>query len=565
MARRDAAAAVGRVLRRLGPLAAEPPTRGTPRTRYESADRAVSSCRRSHWLPGLQRPLCGPRADAGAYEGQRGASRACQVQRRAFGSAATATHIQRNPAYSELSSDDVSYFKSVLGETGVVLDADRVAVANVDWMGKYRGASQLLLLPKSTAEVSKILSYCNTRRLAVVPQGGNTGLVGGSVPVYDEVIVGLAGMDKIISFDNVNGILTCEAGCVLENLSTFVENEGFIMPLDLGAKGSCHIGGNISTNAGGLRFIRYGSLHGNVLGLEVVLADGTILDMLTTLRKDNTGYDLKHLFIGSEGSLGIVTKVSVLTPAKLPSTNVAFLSCNDYTSCQKLLLAARRSLGGILSAFEFMDHHCIDLAMRHLEGVQNPLPASPYKFYVLIETTGSDESYDKTKLEAFLLRSMEDGLVADGVIAQDISQASNFWRIREGISEASVKVGAVYKYDLSIPVEKLYDIVEEMRCRLGDSVEVLGYGHLGDGNLHLNILSSKYDDNTLAQIEPFVYEWTSKQRGSISAEHGLGLMKAEKIHYSKSPEAVQLMASIKKLLDPNSILNPYKVLPQSIL
>ncbi|ONM52015.1 D-2-hydroxyglutarate dehydrogenase mitochondrial [Zea mays] len=339
----------------------------------------------------------------------------------------------------------------------------------------------------------------------------------------------------------------------------------FIMPLDLGAKGSCHIGGNISTNAGGLRFIRYGSLHGNVLGLEVVLADGTILDMLTTLRKDNTGYDLKHLFIGSEGSLGVVTKISVLTPAKLSSTNVAFLSCNDYTSCQKLLLAARRSLGEILSAFEFMDHHCIDLAMQHLEGVQNPLPASPYKFYVLVETTGSDESSDKTKLEAFLLRSMEDGLVADGVIAQDISQASNFWRIREGISEASVKVGAVYKYDLSITVEKLYDIVEEMRCRLGDNAEVLGYGHLGDGNLHLNIVSSKYDDNILAQIEPFVYEWTSAQRGSISAEHGLGLMKAEKIHYSKSPEAVQLMASIKKLLDPKSILNPYKVLPQSVL
>lgn len=559
MPRREAA----RLLRRLGPIAVQSPKRGMPHNQYESTNHAVNSYRRFHWIPSVQHPLCGPTSSGGIYEGQRSANKACEVQKRTFGSAAT--QFQRNPAYSVLNSDDIAYFKSILGENGVVQDEDRVAVANVDWMGKYRGASQLVLLPKTTTEVSKILSYCNTKRLAVVPQGGNTGLVGGSVPVFDEVIVGLTGMNKIISFDNVNGILTCEAGCVLENLSTFVENEGFIMPLDLGAKGSCHIGGNISTNAGGLRFIRYGSLHGNVLGLEVVLADGTILDMLTTLRKDNTGYDLKHLFIGSEGSLGVVTKISVLTPAKLSSTNVAFLSCNDYTSCQKLLLAARRSLGEILSAFEFMDHHCIDLAMQHLEGVQNPLPASPYKFYVLVETTGSDESSDKTKLEAFLLRSMEDGLVADGVIAQDISQASNFWRIREGISEASVKVGAVYKYDLSITVEKLYDIVEEMRCRLGDNAEVLGYGHLGDGNLHLNIVSSKYDDNILAQIEPFVYEWTSAQRGSISAEHGLGLMKAEKIHYSKSPEAVQLMASIKKLLDPKSILNPYKVLPQSVL
>ncbi|KAL6880677.1 hypothetical protein ACP4OV_012242 [Aristida adscensionis] len=525
MSRRAAA----RLLRRLGPLAAEPPTRGMSHTQNGCTNQTVIAPRRFHWMQGSQRH------QYGTHDAQHSANKASEAQKRTFGSAATV--IQRNPAYSELNADDVSYFKSILGDNSVVQDEDRMAVANVDWMGKYKGSSQLLLLPKSTTEVSKILSYCNSRRLAVVPQGGNTGLVGGSVPVYDEVIVGLAGMDKIISFDNVNGILTCEAGCVLENLSTYVENEGFIMPLDLGAKGSCHIGGNISTNAGGLRFIRYGSLHGNVLGLEVVLANGTVLDMLTTLRKDNTGYDLKHLFIGSEGSLGIVTKVSVLTPAKLPSTNVAFLSCNDYISCQKLLLAARRNLGEILSAFEFMDHHCIDLAMRHLEGVHNPLPASQYKFYVLIETTGSDESYDKAKLEAFLLRSMEDGLVADGVIAQDISQASNFWRIREGISEASVKVGAVYKYDLSIPVEKLYDIVEQMRCRVGNNAEVLGYGHLGDGNLHLNILSRKYDDNILAQIEPFVYEWTSAQRGSISAEHGLGLMKAEKIHYSKSPEA----------------------------
>jgi D-2-hydroxyglutarate dehydrogenase len=216
----------------------------------------------------------------------------------------------------------------------VVQDEERLSVANTDWLRKYIGTSQLLLLPKNTDEVSKILSYCNSRQLAVVPQGGNTGLVGGSVPVYDEVVISLANMDKIISLDKVNGILTCEAGCVLENLNSFLENEGFIMPLDLGAKGSCQIGGNVSTNAGGLRFVRYGSLHGNVLGLEVVLANGTVLDMLATLRKDNTGYDLKHLFIGSEGSLGIVTKVSILTPAKLPSVNVAFLACNDYLSCQ---------------------------------------------------------------------------------------------------------------------------------------------------------------------------------------------------------------------------------------
>lgn len=485
------------------------------------------------------------------------------IQQRSFGSAAV--NVQRNPSFGTVNSDDISYFKDILGDKNVIHDDDRLLAANIDWMHKYKGSSQLLLLPRNTDEVSKILQYCNSRRLAVVPQGGNTGLVGGSVPVYDEVIINLASMDKIISLDKVNGILKCEAGCILENLSSFLANEGFIMPLDLGAKGSCQIGGNVSTNAGGLHFIRYGSLHGNILGLEVVLADGTVLDMLTTLRKDNTGYDLKHLFIGSEGTLGIVTKVSLLTPTKLLSTNVAFLACKDFLSCQKLLMEAKRGLGEVISAFEFMDSHAMDLVLAYLEGVRNPFPSQQYNFYVLIETTGSDESYDKAKLEAFLLRYMEDGLISDGVLAQDMNQASSFWHIREGISEASMKIGAVYKYDLSLPVEKIYDIVQEMRARIGHTAKVVGYGHLGDGNLHLNISAAEYDDNVLAQIEPFVYEWTSTHRGSISAEHGLGLMKADKIHYSKSSETVQLMASIKKLFDPNRILNPYKVLPHALL
>ncbi|CAA0839247.1 D-2-hydroxyglutarate dehydrogenase-mitochondrial [Striga hermonthica] len=300
-------------------------------------------------------------------------------------------------------------------------------------------------------------------------------------------------------------------------------------------------------------------------GLEVVLANGTVLDILGTLRKDNTGYDLKHLFIGSEGSLGIVTKVSILTPPKLPSINLAFLACEDYASCQKLLSEAKRKLGEILSAFEFLDINAMDLVLKHLDGLRDPLPSSRHNFYVLIETTGSMESHDKEKLESFLLQCMESGLLKDGVIAQDVNQASSFWRIREGISEALLKAGAVYKYDLSLPPEKMYDLVEEMRGQLGNEANVVAYGHLGDGNLHLNISAQQYDDNLLSKIEPFVYEWTSKQRGSISAEHGLGLVKADKIHYSKSAETVQVMASIKKLLDPNGILNPYKVLPVSIL
>ncbi|KAJ4963836.1 hypothetical protein NE237_023775 [Protea cynaroides] len=487
----------------------------------------------------------------------------CRIHCRSFASGAA--RVQRNPSFSTINSNDIAFFKEVLGEKNVIQDEDRLLTANADWMGKYKGSSKLLLQPRSTEEVSQILKYCNSRHLAVVPQGGNTGLVGGSVPVFDEVIVNVGSMNNIMSFDKVSGILVCEAGCILENLDSFLGNQGFLMPLDLGAKGSCQIGGNISTNAGGLHFVRYGSLHGNVLGLEAVLANGTVLDMLGTLRKDNTGYDLKQLFIGSEGSLGIVTKISILTPPKLSSVNLAFLACKDYFCCQKLLMEARRKLGEVLSAFEFLDNQSMDLALTHLEGVRNPLPTSMYDFYVLIETMGTDESYNKEKLEAFLLRSMEGGLILDGVVAQDINQASSFWRIREGVPEALARAGAVYKYDLSLPVEDMYGLVEEMRLRLDQSAKVVGYGHLGDGNLHLNVSVPDYDDAILAQIEPFVYEWTSKRRGSISAEHGIGLMKANKIHYSKSPETVQLMASIKKLLDPNGILNPYKVLPHYVV
>lgn len=482
------------------------------------------------------------------------------LQVRYYGSAS----VERNPSFSEINSKDISYFKSILGENNVIQDPDRLQPANTDWMHKYKGSSKLMLLPRSTEEVSHIMRYCNSRQLAIVPQGGNTGLVGGSVPVFDEVIVNMSSMNKVISFDKVSGILVCEAGCILENLESFLDNEGFVMPLDLGAKGSCQIGGNVSTNAGGLRLVRYGSLHGNVLGVEAVLANGTVMDMLGTLRKDNTGYDLKHLFIGSEGSLGIVTKVSIFTPPKLSATNVAFLACNDYLSCQKLLYEARRKLGEVLSAFEFLDSHAMDVVLNNLEGVRNPLPPVVHNFYVLIETIGSDESYDREKLETFLFRLMESGLILDGVVAQDINQVSAFWRIREGIPEALMKSGAVYKYDLSLPLENMYDLVDDMRTRLGHPVKVVGYGHLGDGNLHLNITSPQYDDAILAQIEPFVYEWTSKHRGSISAEHGIGLMKANKIYYSKSPEVVHLMVSIKKLMDPNGILNPYKVLPHNL-
>ncbi|XP_024541955.1 D-2-hydroxyglutarate dehydrogenase, mitochondrial [Selaginella moellendorffii] len=467
--------------------------------------------------------------------------------------------VVRDERFATLDDQDIKHFSGIVGSKGLVVDKDELEVANTDWMRKFKGSAQLLLRPQSSNQVAEILKYSSSRRIAVVPQGGNTGLVGGSVPVFDEVIVNLGAMNSIISFDEVSGILICEAGCILETLDKFLADKGFMFPLDLGAKGSCQIGGNVSTNAGGLRLIRYGSLHGNILGLEVVLSDGTILDMLSSLRKDNTGYDLKQLFIGAEGTLGVVTKVAVLTPQKLPSVNVGFLACTDYTSCQKMLLEARKHLGEVLSAFEFIDSFALDMVLKH-SGDRHPLPDAKEKFYLLIETTGSNQSHDKEKLDNFVETVLTQGLVVDGTIAQDNTQISNFWHIREGIAEALGKAGAVYKYDLSIPIKDLYNLVEILRERLEGLATVVAYGHLGDGNLHLNISAPDYDEKLLAKIEPFVYEWTAAHKGSVSAEHGLGFMKAHAIHYSRSPETVELMRKMKAMLDPNGILNPYKVI-----
>lgn len=471
--------------------------------------------------------------------------------------------VTRDSRFATLQDADVAFFRQVMGDRSVITDADDVAAANVDWMGKYRGSGRLLLRPTTSRHVAQVLQYCNERRLAVVPQGGNTGLVGGSVPVFDEIILSLSSMNKIISFDEVSGILACEAGCVLESLNTFLTDKGFTPPLDLGAKGSCQIGGNVSTNAGGIRLIRYGSLHGSVLGLEVVLADGSVLDLCKSLRKDNTGYDLKQLFIGAEGTLGVVTRVVLLVPPRPAAVHVALLGCSSFQDVQLVFSSSRHYLGEILSAAEFFDRPSLNMVLSHSDGSsRDPLPDGAYPFYVLIETSGSNGEHDRQKLDAFLEHAMEGGMVLDGTVAHDSTQAKAIWQLREGIAESLQKAGAVYKYDLSVPLPQLYDLVAEMRERMEPlGATVVGYGHLGDGNLHLNVSAPSYDSKFLSVIEPYVYEWVRARKGSVSAEHGLGLMKANAIRYSQTEEAVAWMKKLKALFDPNSILNPYKLLP----
>jgi len=441
---------------------------------------------------------------------------------------------------------------------------------NHDWMNKYRGRSACVVKPKSTAEVAAVVKYCAQQRIAVVPQGGNTGLVGGGVPVHDEVVISLANLNKIRSFDAISGTLVADAGCILEVLDNHVAEKGYMMPLDLGAKGSCHIGGNVATNAGGLRFLRYGSLHGNVLGLEVVLPDGRVLDGLSTLRKDNTGFDLKQLFIGSEGTIGLITGVSIITPRRPSAFNVAVFGLPSFEAIQTLFPRVKAHLGEVLSAFEFFDAASMTLVQGHAsQQVRDPFEAK-HPFYVLIETGGSNKEHDDAKLSSLLEDLMENSLISDGVLAENETQIAGLWTLREAIPEAANRAGAVYKYDLSMPVDKMNELVEVLRARfeekglLGEGKmfsTVVGYGHIGDGNVHINVVADKFTPEAEAQLEPFIYEWVSEVSGSISAEHGLGRMKGEKIGYSKSDVSVELMQSIKKMLDPHRIMNPGKYLP----
>lgn len=477
--------------------------------------------------------------------------------------------VKRNPSYKTLTSEDVQFFKSILSDSEILQANDRedLAFYNEDWMRKYKGQSKIVLKPKSVEKISQILKYCNEQKIAVVPQGGNTGLVGGSVPVFDEVIVSLTNLNKVRDFDPVSGILKCDAGLILENADNYLAEHGYIFPLDLGAKGSCHVGGVVACNAGGLRLLRYGSLHGSVLGLEVVLPNGEILNSMHSLRKDNTGYDLKQLFIGSEGTLGIVTGVSILTPPRPKAFNVSFLAVQSFEDVQKVFVKAKKELLEILSAFEFMDDNSQQLTKQHLPDVPHPFEDS-YPFYILIETSGSNKEHDDAKLEAFLESAMEEGLVVDGVVAQDDTELRTLWQWRELIPESSQCQGGVYKYDVSLPLKDLYSLVEAANEQLikanllGDVpkpvIKAVGYGHVGDGNLHLNVAVREYNKDVEKALEPFVYEFVSSKHGSISAEHGLGFQKKNYIGYTKNAQEVKMIKDLKTHYDPNSILNPYK-------
>ena len=476
--------------------------------------------------------------------------------------------------HSTLAASDLSAFRSLLGPANVLPGgSDEAARYSTDWLKQYSGAPSVVLRPGDTAGVAGVLRHCHARGLAVVPQGGNTGLVGGSVPTArGEVLLSTERLNRIEHIDDDSGAVVCGAGVVLQALDEALAARGLMAPLDLGAKGSCMIGGNVSTNAGGLRLLRYGSLHGSVLGLEVVLADGTVLDCLTTLRKDNVGLDVKQLFIGAEGSLGVVTRVALLAAPRPAAVNVALFGVASFEHCRSLLRLARGSCGEILSAVEFGDRAAVELAMGALEGL-GPLPfpaaSAEHPFYVFIETAGSHARHDEEKLAAFFEAALAAGLVGEGVVAADARQARRIWRLREDLSVGVSRRGHVFKYDVSLPSPRMYALVEATRERLSargwdaEGVVPVGYGHLGDGNLHLNVSTrgraQAYLPALERDIEPWVFEWVLGEGGSISAEHGLGQAKAAWLPRAKPPAVVAAMRAIKGVLDPLGLMNPGKV------
>lgn len=479
-------------------------------------------------------------------------------------------HLWRHEkrGYAKVTERDIVIFKEIVGKDHVITDSAELASYNVDWMKHYRGKSRVALRPRTTSEVSDILRHCNASLLPVVPQGGNTGLVGGSVPVDGEVILSLSRMSTIEHFDPLTGALICGAGCVLEVLDNWLAERGFCMPLDLGAKGTAQIGGNVSTCAGGIRFIKYGSLRGNVLGLEVVLANGKVLDLLTTCAKDNAGIDLKQMFIGSEGILGVVTKVAISAKRRPASVNVALLACENFEAVLQLVKAARSSLADIISALELMDNEAVENAFRHFPALRRPFRSGVHPFYVLVETSGTNAEHDVAKVESFLENAFAEGLVLDGVLSQDASQSTSLWAIRDAIPMSSAAMPAQFKYDLSVPsLEKFYDLVGIVRQRLKDQhldsiASAYGYGHLGDGNLHLNVVSTgERSDEILNCLEPFVMQWIASNKGSISAEHGIGQHKRKYLELQRGPHAIEVMRNLKTTMDPNCILNPFKLLP----
>jgi FAD/FMN-containing dehydrogenase len=465
-----------------------------------------------------------------------------------------------------LSSDSIARFAAIVGEKYAITDLAEQEPYLIEGRGLYRGSTPVVLRPGSVEEVAAIMKLANDTVTPIVPQGGNTGLVGGQIPHHREIVLSLNRLDRIREVDVLSDTMTCEAGVVLAKAQAAAAAVDRLFPLSLGAEGSCTIGGNLSTNAGGTGAFAYGVARELVLGLEVVLADGRILNALNKLKKDNTGYDLKDLFIGAEGTLGVIT-TAVLRLFPAPKTvETAFVGVPSPLAAVKLISLVQERTNRTATSFELMCRLAIDFALRHGHGVRDPLDQK-HPWYVLLQVSSAMRQDLRTQLEETLETAMERGLVNDAAVADSGEHRRAFWRLREILPEAQKGEGGSIKHDISVPVAAVPDFLREA----GEAVEALipgsrpvPFGHLGDGNIHYNVSQPLGADTDAflarwGEMNETVHQLVAKFGGSISAEHGIGVMKREALAQFKDPVALALMGMLKRTLDPKDILNPGKV------
>lgn len=455
---------------------------------------------------------------------------------------------------------------AIVGPAHVITEPDRLVPFTTELRGIQSGHALAALRPGSTAEVAAIMALAAAEGIAVVAQGGHTGLVGGGLP-FGGIVISLARLNAIRAVDPVNATMVVEAGAVLQGVQEAARAAGMLFPLSLASEGSCTIGGNIATNAGGTAVLRYGNTRDLVLGLEVVLPDGRIWNGLTALRKDNAGYDLKHLFIGSEGTLGIVTAAVIKLFPAAPQRATAFIAAPDPDAVVRLFHRLRAQAGERLTTFEILPRFGMEIVLKHGRNCRDPF-AEPYPFYALCELSAAEGEAGLDDLMLGVLEAgMEAGDVLDAVLASSAGQAADFWRLREALSECQRHEGGSIKHDVSVPISRVADFITETSaaCEAAmPGIRVCAFGHIGDGNIHYNLSQPVGMDKAafLAEWHRFnriVHDAVAARGGSIAAEHGVGLFKRDELSHYKDPVAMALMATVKQALDPKNLLNPGKI------
>jgi len=463
----------------------------------------------------------------------------------------------------------IEQLAAIVGAGNVLTAADDMAPHLVDWRRRYHGAARCVVRPASTEEVSAVVRICAQAGVAMVPQGGNTSHCGASIPDLsgEAVLISLSRLNKIRALDVANNTITVDAGCVLQTIQDAAFEAGRLFPLSLAAEGSCQIGGNLSTNAGGVQVLRYGNTRELTLGLEVVLPSGDVWTGLRALRKDNTGYDLKQLFIGAEGTLGIIT-AAVMKLFPLPqATATAWLAIQSPQVAVDLLGHMQAAFGATLTACELVSDISLGMVLKHIHGAQAPLASSPW--YLLVELSGAgEEGTLRIALESFLEESLENGSITDAVLAQSVEQARRLWALRENISEAQKVEGFSIKHDISVPVSRIGEFVETADAALLKAfpgIRIVTFGHVGDGNLHYNQSKPESGENAVfidsqARVNELVHDIAHSLGGSISAEHGIGQLKRDELLRYKSALEMDMMRTVKRAFDPFGLMNPGKVL-----